>query len=157
MDDYIDKVAVPQVMASPGLSQSADETIALKAAEAEIHGSTAKVEERGSEPNVGYWTDAHDFVQWTVNVTHPHKFAVKLTYACNPGSEGSDYEIVADDQTLSGTVAATKSWDDFVTVTVGSLNLTKTGPVKIIVRPLKKPGEAVMNLQSIALVPDDHS
>ena len=101
-------------------------------------------------------TDIRDYVEWTVNVVHPHKFAVKLTYACAPGSEGSDFEIAAGDQNLSGTIAATKSWDDFVTVTVGSLNLDKAGPVKIAVRALKKPGEAVMNLEKIALVPADH-
>jgi len=53
---------------------------------------------------------------------------------------------------LKGVVEETGSWTDFVKKELGRVTL-KPGRYTLSVRPLTKPGGAVMNLQRIRLVP----
>ena len=49
------------------LRPAADGTLLLNAADAEIEGS-AKLEEHGGEPNIGFWLDPKTTVSWNVDV-----------------------------------------------------------------------------------------
>ena len=49
------------------LRPAADGTLLLNAADAEIEGS-AKLEERGGEPNIGFWLDPKTTVSWNVDL-----------------------------------------------------------------------------------------
>jgi alpha-L-fucosidase len=145
----------PQLLtiADSPIRQAGDGSFTLNVTDAEIEGSSAKLETRDGVPNVGYWTDAGDKVQWKVNITQPGKFMVEMTLACDPDSNGCEFNIIAGKEKLTGKIEATKSWSDFVTVKVGSLNLAKAGPTVIVIQPTKKPGAAVMNLRSLVLRP----
>lgn len=139
--------AIPTV-----LRAAKDGTINLTASLAEVIGSSAQVEHE-PEANIGYWTDPHDSVEWGFTVDRPGTYKVEMTYSCEAGNEGAEYEISVKGKTVNGKVEATSNWDDYRTVTVGSLNLSQSGNVKLTLK-ITKPGRgAVMNLRSIKLIP----
>jgi len=141
-----------QTAAAAPLSQGADGTIGLAAADAEVVGSTAKLE--GADPgNIGFWTDPNDYVKWSVKVSQPGDFTVNLLYACEPGSGGSDYTLAIGDKTLKGKVDETGNWADYKTVKVGTINIEKAGLATVTVKPNNKTGVGVMNLRAITLTP----
>jgi alpha-L-fucosidase len=56
---------------------------------------------------------------------------------------------------LTGKVAATEDWNDYTTVKAGALRISKAGKLTLIIKPLSKPGQGVMNLRQVKLVPHD--
>ena len=141
-----------QPVAAAAMSQAADGTIQLAVVDAEIVGSDAKL--YGSqEQNVGYWTNADDYVQWRANVVKPGDFEAAINYACEPGSAGSEYKLTVGDKSISGKISATGGWDDYKLAKLGAIRIDQPGTVTITVKPTKKPGLAVMNLRSITLKP----
>ncbi len=152
-------VVVLEIQGAPAvltttLHQAADGRLVLKATDAEIVGSQLHVETKGNgPPNLGYWTEAKDYVRWPVTIRKPGRFEVVATYACEPGSEGSTCVLHVGDQDLVATVPATQSWNDFVTAKVGEVTLEKAGPLSIVLKATEKPGSAVVNLRTIVLRP----
>ena len=137
---------------APPISQASDGSILLSAANAEIRGSTAKVE-IAKEPNIGYWTNAKDSVAWRANITKPGEFDVFLNLACQPGSDGSEFTFSVGSAKLSGKTTATAGWADYKQVNIGRMRIDQTGNVSIAITPATKPGMAVMNLRTITLKP----
>ncbi len=134
------------------IRQAADGTIALRAAEAAVHGSKARYESGGGKDNIGYWTDPADWASWEFTVTKPGAFSVEIVQACAAGS-GGDYTIAVGDQKLEGKVKETGDWAKFATEKLGTVALDKPGRYTLAVRPKGKTGEAVMNLREITLRP----
>jgi len=125
----------------------------LAAADATLNGATIQIE-GGRQGNIGYWTRATDSVEWQVK-SPGGAYSVSLDYACQPGSEGSTFEIVIDGAAtgITGLVTPTNSWQDYRTLTLdGTLSLT-AGTHLIRVMPKTKPGTAVMNLRQMRLSP----
>jgi alpha-L-fucosidase len=128
---------------------AADGSLRLSASRAEIEGS-AMLENHGQEPNIGFWTDAATKVFWNVEGA-AGEFNVELTYACQPSSAGSEIEIVAGNDKLTGRIESTGAWDVFKTVAIGKLKLAAAGPTAITIKATKMPNGAVMNLQALKL------
>jgi len=128
---------------------AADGSLLLAASQAEIDGS-ARLEEYGGVPNIGFWTEAGTKVFWNVDAP-AGEFNVALTYACEPGAAGSEFEIVAGDQKVAGHVESTGSWRSFKTVSLGKLKIAEAGPAVVTVKATKMPRGAVMNLRTIKL------
>ncbi len=143
-----------QVIDTP-LRQAGDGNLSLLAEDAEIKGSRARVEDKGGVPNIGYWSAAGDFVQWSPQIVRPGTFDVEVTYACEPASAGNEYVVAVGDQKLTVKIAATRSWDDFVVVKAGQITIDKAGVAVIAVRPAgsKITGAGLMNLRSLILKP----
>jgi len=143
-----------QVKESKPIVQSDDGTIALRAVDATVHGEAARYESGGGKDNIGYWTDEGDWVSWKFDLKTPGKFRVEIAYACAQGSGDSEYTVgVADNRQVKGKIRETGSWTNFVTETLGVVELAKPGPYTLSVRPTSKPGQAVMNLKAITLRP----
>ena len=143
--------AVDPLAAAPPVRQADDVSVALKAADATIHGDTAQYESGGGKDNIGFWTRAEDWVSWNVKVTRPGTFTVEITYASEPGSAGSEYAVTVGDGQVTGKTASTGSWTEFKTETLGTLKIPAAGAVSVAVKPKTKPGVGVMNLKAIAL------
>ena len=137
---------------SAAIAQGADGTLRLAVADAEIVGSDAKLF-GDREKFVGYWVNAGDYVEWAVKVARPGDFDVLLSYACEPGSAGSEFKLVIGDKSIGGKIGATGSWDDYRLLALGTIRLDRPGTMTIAVKPTKKPGLAVMNLRSVTLRP----
>lgn len=123
----------------------------LNANDAKLNGSEIQVE-NGRRGNVGYWTNASDSVEWKVK-SPAGSYAVSLDYSCEPGSEGSTFEVLVDGNGtgITGTVPKTASWQEYKSLPLdGTLNLAE-GPHVIRIVPRTKPGLAVMNLRRVVL------
>lgn len=129
--------------------QAEDGSITVNAVDAEIVGTTARIE--GKEPNIGYWTDPGDMIRWSVRVREPGEFRVAVTYSCEPASAGAEYVITAGESSVSGKVESTGGWNKYVTSEIGTLRIDKAGDVELTIKPISKPGHAVMNLRGIRL------
>jgi len=137
----------------PPVKQVAEGSIVLAARDATVHGEKAKYESGGGKDNIGFWTNANDWVSWTADVTKPGTFTVEMTYAAAEGSGGSEYVVAVGDQQVTGKVAATGSWSAFKAETLGKVKIEKAGKTVVSVTPKSKPGTAVMNLKSVILKP----
>jgi alpha-L-fucosidase len=156
--DPIDTVVVLEIKGKPdiavqGLKQAKDGSVTLRAVDADIHGDTAQYESGDGKDNIGYWTNAQDYVTWDFEVITPGSFNVEITFACEQGIGGSEYSINIAKQQLSETVRETGSWTNFVSEKLGMVKIDKAGTNTLTVRPKNMPRGAVMNLKSITLVP----
>ncbi|MBX3120199.1 MAG: alpha-L-fucosidase [Fimbriimonadaceae bacterium] len=130
---------------------AADGTIALNAVDATVKGTSAAYE--ADKRAIGYWTNVKDTVEWEFEVKSRGEYDVTVELACEPGSEGATYEVQIAGQNLKSTVKATKGWSDFVSVNLGRVAIVVPGKIKVVVKPLSKPGLGVMNLRALKLVP----
>ena len=156
--DTIDTVVVLEIKGKPdiavqGLKQAKDGSVTLQAVDAYIHGDTAQYESGNGKDNIGYWTNAQDYVTWDFEVVAPGRFNVEITFACEQGIGGSEYSINIAEQQLSGTVRESGSWTNFVSEKLGTVKIDKAGTYTLTIRPKNMPRGAVMNLKSITLVP----
>ncbi|HZP82686.1 MAG TPA: alpha-L-fucosidase, partial [Chthonomonadaceae bacterium] len=99
----------PEVEESASLAHpGADANFALLAADATVQGSAAQVEEKDGVPNIGFWTNQSDTVEWMLDVPQAGAYSVAIEYACTPDAAGSTYRIGVDGQeSVTGTVADT--------------------------------------------------
>ena len=139
------------------VAQAADGTITAAAATAEVVGESP-VLETGTPPDIGSWADARDHLRWTVHVTRPGPFRVTAAVAW-PGQGGPDrsFTVTVRDQSVSGTVPRTASWQDYRPVDLGTVNVAAAGDVVVTLKP-DHPSPAVagggfMNFRSLSFRP----
>jgi alpha-L-fucosidase len=132
---------------------AADGTLALGADSAALKGGTIRLEERAGVANIGYWTNAGENVSWKAQVAKAGACAVELTYACPADCAGSEVEVTVGGASVAGKVEATAGWDDYRTLTLGTLTVEAAGPATVTLKATRKPGAAVMNLRQVRLVP----
>ena len=137
----------------PANVQRADGSIVLLATNAVVHGKTIRYEPQPHKNTIGYWTKAEDWAGWDFKVTQPGKFEVTLTQACGKGSGGSEVNFSIGEQTIKDVVPETGSFTTWTNRTIGTFTLERAGEFQITVKPVKKPGLAVMDLRAITLRP----
>jgi alpha-L-fucosidase len=131
------------------LSQNADGSIALVAADADLSGGL-QYEKGDGKDDIGYWTDAKDFANWTFNVTTPGKFKIAAEIAAQGEAK---FNILLGEQKIAGTSPNTGDYAKFQTVNFDdALEITAPGKVTLTVKPVKA-GWTPMNLKSITLTP----
>lgn len=142
----------PQVQATAGaVRQAADGSLTLTAADAELVGHAIKLETKDGVPNIGFWTDTRDFIQWPVVIRRAGTFSIEATYACDPASGGSEVVLVIGEAEVTALVRPTASWNDFQTAHVGQITVSQPGNYTVIVKAKSKPGQGVVNLRSVVL------
>jgi len=152
----LDLAGPPQVAATNlAVLPEASGAYNLDAGLAEVHGKTIQYDWQGvrREDFVGSWSDASDFVTWTLNLPAAKKFQVEISYACPPGNEGSAFTVrVEGGASLSGVAQATKGERDFRTDSLGELTVP-AGLHRVVVRVAKLAHAQAMNLHRLRLVP----
>lgn len=137
----------------PANVQRADGSIVLLATNAVVHGQTIRYEPQPHKNTIGYWTKAEDWVSWDFKVASPGKFEVALMQACGKGSGGSEVNFSIGAQVIKDVVPETGSFTTWTNRTIGTFTLERAGEFQIAVKPVKKPGLAVMDLRAITLRP----
>lgn len=132
--------------------QGSDGVILLHSRDVTIHGTTVRYEPQPNKNTVGYWTKKDDWVSWDFAVEKPGKFEVIALQGCGKGSGGAEVEFGIEDHKLKMTVQDTGHFQNFVERNIGQVELKK-GAHRLEVRPLSKPGVAVMDLRSVTLRP----
>lgn len=133
--------------------QKPDGSIVLLATNATVHGKTIRYEPQPHKNTIGYWTKAEDWVSWDFKVNRPGQFDVTLTQACGKGSGGSEVAFTIGEQTIKDMVPDTGAFTNWVQRAIGSFTLPNAGAYTISVKPVTKPGLAVMDLRAITLTP----
>jgi hypothetical protein len=132
--------------------QRADGVILLHAKDVMIHGTTVRYEPQPNKNTIGYWTKKDDWVSWDFVVEMPGKFELIALQGCGKGSGGAVVDFSIADQKVKMTVQDTGHFQNFVERHIGRVDLKK-GVHRLEVRPLTKPGVAVMDLRSVTLQP----
>lgn len=140
----------------PVVRPGGDRAIVLGVPVAEIHGHVL----RETAPGVlGFWSDEREWVSWTFLAEPQTRYRLELRYSCHEPCEGSTYTVSIRGQqgaqiVARGTVTSTgQYWENYRTVPLGTWRADGPGPYTLELKPAIKPGEAVMNLQWIRLVP----
>jgi len=148
--------AIGQETAKPPapVKPTADGILQLDAQAATIHGGRARFMVLEGLGNICYWTDPKEWVSWEVQVDQPGQYVVDLRYSCQAGSQGSTFEVALDGQSLKCSIPEdTGTWYDHETMKLGSLRVAAAGKHTLSLKPQQKPGEAVMNLAWLRLIP----
>jgi alpha-L-fucosidase len=152
--DAIDTVIVLEVKGKldiekvlPG--QEADGTMVLPAPAAEIHGGGAQVEEKGGQANIGYWTNARDWLSWQFKLEKGGRFDVMATIATP--AESSKFDLAVGEQKLAVQATKTGSYETFKTVKLGEMQLEK-GAHELSIKPVRDQWQPI-NLRSVVLKP----
>jgi len=132
----------------------ADGTIVLKPDAGKISEGPLKVERKGHLPrNLGFWVKAESFVSWTLNVETAGKYAPSLVISCADGTAGSEVILLGNEKELARfKVAGTGTFKDFRVLDLEPVELP-AGEVIFSVKPVSKPGGAVMDLRLLTLTP----
>jgi hypothetical protein len=135
------------------VEQKEDGTLALLAIDAKVDGKQARIEKKGTNPhNIGYWTNKDDKVIWQAQVTRGGKFEVEVEFSLDKKAEGSEYVLEFGKKQVEVKPPVTGTWMDFRKEKVGVVEL-EPGLLTVVVRPTKKPGQAVLDLRGITLKP----
>jgi hypothetical protein len=133
--------------------QSADRTVLLHARDVTIHGTVVRYEPNPHKNTIGYWAKKEDWVSWDFTVSKPGRFDVLALQGCGKGSGGAEVEFTFDDKpSLKMTVQDTGGFQNFVERHIGTIELS-AGRHTLSVKPLTKPGQAVMDLRQVMLKP----
>ena len=154
--DAVSSTVVLKIVGAPAVTpppptyvgQDALGVLKLTAKDAEPHGGV-QYEPGAGHDNLGFWTNAADWVGWPAKITQPGTFTVTAEIAA-PGS--GSFTVGTGSQSLSGTVPNTGDYGKYQTVTLGTLAITQAGPVTVSVYPVVV-GWQSMNLRSLTLTP----
>jgi arylsulfatase A-like enzyme len=133
--------------------QDEKKIVTMHARTAQVHGVMLRFEPLPHKNTLGYWVRQDDWASFEFVVTKPGKFDVELLVGCGNGSGGSEVEVAVGEQKLNFTVQETGGFQNFVARTIGEVTLDKVAKYTLTVKPLKKPGLAVMDLRQVRLVP----
>jgi hypothetical protein len=120
----------------------------------EAGGPTLRYEGVKEKDTLGYWTCVDDWAVWQLDVRQPGKFRVSVLQGCGPGSGGSQVALLVADQTLKFVVEETGGFQNFTWREIGRIEIAQPGRQTLTVKPLSKPGLAVMDLRMISLRPE---
>ena len=141
----------PAVVAPTAVKQADDGSLTLRAVDATIHGSTARLDPSPGQDNIGYWTNAQDWVSWDGAFQKAGTFDVEVTYACTDENAGSSFFVEVAGVQLAGKVQSTGGWDKFVSFKLGSVQVRDAGTRPVFVQARSMPNGAVMNLKTVTL------
>ncbi len=127
---------------------SADGTLALLPDAADFHGMVQA--QSGVVPNIGYWDNPKDTVTWNVHFNAPGTYSV----TAKASAANADTAFVLDAGTGASdplTVSKTSGWDDYQSITGGTVKVAAAGDHVVTVRPADPASWKPMNLASVTL------
>jgi alpha-L-fucosidase len=142
---------VPFALPISAIVPDAQGKVTLSPDTADLNGNVG-VEERGGQPNFGFWDNAADSVSWTVQFPSARRYKVQTT-ASSPNADVA-FVVEVGGHTAAGVAAKTAGWDDFVVVNLGNVAIETAGQIQIVVRPKDPARWKAINLRTITLVPE---
>lgn len=133
------------IMPSAYARQTYNPRITLLARNAVLHGSIYYEHDYC----VAGWHDPNDYVTWNVRVPHTGRYRVEVFYACTC-PDGVFTVGIDGDNTVSGVTRNTGSWENYIKVDLGELDLP-AGRHDLAVRAAKI-NNFLMNLHAVYLI-----
>jgi alpha-L-fucosidase len=141
----------------PPVLQAADGSLKLTAEAAEIvvpeGGESPQVEQKGGEPNIGFWLNPAAWLQWTLKIDKPGTFDVSAAMA-GP-ADGVRVTVGVGDQKVEAAAPETGAYETFETVPLGRLTIGSAGVCKLSLRPVAD-GWQPINVRNVILRPATH-
>ncbi len=131
------------------LTQAADGSFTLPAAEAATHGEQIKVEGGNGQENIGFWLNPSEWIDWTITVTKPGKYVVTADVAA---PEETKFEVVLGDQKLTATTPVTGAYTNYRKLELGTIELAPAKKAVVAVKAVAA-GWRPFNLRSLRLTP----
>jgi alpha-L-fucosidase len=152
--DSIGSVVALRIQSEPQpiatfISQQSDGRVVLQAADADLHGRLRVESKDGGKPNIGWWTDRNDWVEWNVQIDRPGAFEVVADLAAQGESQ---FELRIAASALKAKAPNTGDYARFQEVNLGSATIEKAGRYQITIRPVKQAWSPV-NFRSVVLRP----
>lgn len=160
--DPIDSVIAVEIEGTPEIvtlpfRPAADGSLTLSAADAELAGSTFKLETRHGERNVGYWSKPADVLRFPVAFDAAGEMQIHLRLACDDASAGGRGEIrlldpegkVVARRTFE--VGGTGGWGHFTERPAGTLAVPAAARYTLEIAPTEIPAEGFMNFSRLVL------
>lgn len=132
--------------------QNFDGIVSLHARAATVHGSMLRFQSPPHLDKLSYWGKQQDWVSFEFALDTPGKFDLELLYSCRKEDAGSELEISLNGQRLTHTVRETKE-KKFEPRNIATLELSRAGNYSLSIKPQSKPGQMVMELRRVRLVP----
>jgi alpha-L-fucosidase len=139
------ELAVPP---TPTIRSDASGNFSLPADDAELHGSL-KTENRGGQANIGFWDNAQDRASWKVDFKQAGTF--KVTASCAAAVGDSRFVLEAAGQKQEAKAPATGSWDKYIEVAAGTIQVKQAGVQTVKVHPRDAQSWKAINLRWIKL------
>ena len=128
----------------------ANGTLKLLATNAEIYGKTLVFEPQFK--NLGFWGSVDDRAVWTINVSKPGKYSVRVNYACEDSTAGNEVVIEVAGQSIRAKVVGTSTWENYQTAIFGEFDLP-AGEHRLTVRATDSLKNHLMDLREVRLAP----
>jgi arylsulfatase A-like enzyme len=129
-----------------------DGVIRVPGSTARVEGAQLRFEPQPHKNTLGFWVRPADFASFEITVEKEGPYLLRVVQGCGKGSGGAKVAFGVAGTTLEYTVEDTGGFQNWATREVGTVNL-KPGRATITVKPLTKPGVAVMDLQEMTLTP----
>jgi hypothetical protein len=129
-----------------------DGVITMHARTATVSGRQLRYEPLPHKNTLGYWVHVEDTAAFDFTATMPGAYTVEVLQGCGKGSGGSEVELSVGVSKLTFTVKDTGGFQAFERRAVGTLTVA-AGRQTLTVKPLTKPGAAVMDLREVVLRP----
>jgi alpha-L-fucosidase len=137
----------PQAVAHR-VAQTDDGQVKLVPADADLHGRL-RVESKDGQPNIGFWVDNADWIEWNIQFGKPGAYRVVADVATMGESrlEGS----------ITAQIPNTGDYAKFQEVELGTLKIQKAGTEKFLLRAVRD-GWSPVNLRAVRILPNgDHA
>jgi len=112
-------------------------SLTLSAESAYLHNNEGtrdvRVQERDEGANIGYWTDAEAWVEWSFRIDKPGEYEVTAELAIQ--EEKTRFRLVLPDEQKTVELASTGGYGDYVTKTLGSISFDKAGEYTLQFKP----------------------
>jgi alpha-L-fucosidase len=115
-------------------------------------GQRAKKENALGHVFLTRWTRSDDLPTWTIDVPGAARYIVQIAYGTGRQSEGTEFEVVAGEARLPGTVQNTDGYWVFKSYNLGEIQLA-AGEQKLQVKANIIGAENAMNLEKMMLTP----
>jgi alpha-L-fucosidase len=126
-------VAIPFEVPVRPVMADADGNLTLLPGTATINGSHVQVEQKGGQPNLGFWDSPDESVSWKVKVPSAGRYEVSIDSAALQDS--SRFGVIVAGHELDGSPVNTGDWSMFKESSLGSVQIDAAGVQTVELKP----------------------
>lgn len=146
------KVPRPLEIENTPPAEQQDGGLTLTAEMAFLHNNEGsrdvRVQRAGSSANLGYWTDAHAWVEWPLRIDRPGAYEITAEIAVEAAR--SKFSIEIRDQHLPVEVLSTGGYQSYTTKPLGTISIEKAGEYSLQIHPNVKHWQPI-NIRKVQL------
>lgn len=128
---------------------AAQDPLRLLPAQGVVQGESLRVELHGGIENLGHWGRAEDSVRWTVAIPAAGGWLVQAEVATPEGP--TPLRIRIDDAATTATVPRTGGWQEYRTITLGTVPIGTPRTVTVIAEAADGATWRPVNLRAVIL------